>query len=276
MVPSSRVISAFIACLVLTPLGVAAQDDRLAPDPAHPFDPYALSPQQDDRSGEVITPRHRRFDLGPTVIGPGGVIPAQPELPRQAEAPKPKPKPQTPAERAEAIRKALAPRAPFAQSRKATLDTLYAKLAKASDVEEAKGIATLIGNIWIRTNSDTAALLMQRAMAASDRKDYPVALDLLDRIVALEPTWTEAWNKRASVRFAAGNLDGAMADVEHVLKLDPNHFAALEGMGMILQRTGMDKRALQVYRRALAIYPHQPAIEEIVKTLGLQVEGQGI
>ena len=67
-----------------------------------------------------------------------------------------------------------------------------------------------------------------------------------------------------------------MADVDHVLKLDPNHFAALNGLAMILQRTGFDKRALQVYRRELAIYPHQPDLEKVVEKLTLEVEGQGI
>ena len=67
-----------------------------------------------------------------------------------------------------------------------------------------------------------------------------------------------------------------MSDVEQVLKLEPNHFAALSGMAMILQRTGFDKRALQIYRRELTIYPHQPELEKLVEKLTLEVEGQGI
>ena len=73
-----------------------------------------------------------------------------------------------------------------------------------------------------------------------------------------------------------GDLDGAMADVDHVLKLEPRHFGALDGMATILQRTGFAKRALEVYRHALAIYPHQEAVEKIVEKLTLDVEGQGI
>ena len=48
------------------------------------------------------------------------------------------------------------------------------------------------------------------------------------------------------MRFAKGDLDGSMEDVEHVLKLEPKHFGAIEGMAMILQRTGFDKQALAV------------------------------
>ena len=214
---------------------------------------------------------------GGMVVGPGGVIPnpgMQPAPPRHAAVP-PK-KPPTPAERAEAIRKALTPRPPLAVARRKTLDDLYTKLARSSDTEEAKGIAGLIAAIWMRSGSDTANLLMQRAMESIQAKDLGVASEVLDKLVVLDPDWAEAWNKRATVRFMKGDLDGSMADVEHVLELEPKHFGALDGMAMILQRTGFDKQALEVYRRALAVYPHQPEVKETVDKLTLQVEGQGI
>ncbi len=188
----------------------------------------------------------------------------------------PPPPPQTPAERAAAIGRALAPRPPLAFVRKQTLDELYVKLAAADSEDEAKGLANLIGGIWLRSGSDTAGLLMTRALAAIEAKNYPLALQLLDSLVALQPSWPEAWNKRASVRYFAGDLDGSMADVDRVLKLEPRHFGALDGLGMILQRTGLSKRALEVYRRALVVYPHQPEVEKIVEKLTLEVEGQGI
>jgi tetratricopeptide (TPR) repeat protein len=170
----------------------------------------------------------------------------------------------------------LAPRPPVAEVRRHTLDDLYAKLATARDEDEAKGLASLIGGIWMRSDSDTANLLMQRASASIEAKDFPLALKLLDRLVELQPDWPEAWNKRASVRFFSGDLDGSMEDIGQVLKLEPRHFGALEGMAAILQRTGFEKRALEIYRRALAIYPHQAAVEKIVEKLTLDVEGQGI
>ena len=181
-------------------------------------------------------------NFGSTVIGPGGVINRLPPGGRQAE--KPKPKVMTPQEKTASIRKALMPKPPMAVARRQTLDDLYTKLSVAADADEAKGLASLIGTIWMRSGSDTANLLMQRAIEAIEKKDYPLALSVLDRIVALRPDWAEGWNKRASVRFFAGDLNGSMADVEHVLKLEPRHFGALEGMATILQKTGFDKRAL--------------------------------
>ncbi|MBE7220844.1 MAG: hypothetical protein INR64_20450, partial [Caulobacteraceae bacterium] len=160
--------------------------------------------------------------------------------------------------------------------RRRTLDNLYGKLAAAGDAAEAKGLAELIGAVWMRSSSDTANLLMQRAVVSMQAKDYAVASRVLDKLVLIQPGWAEAWNKRATLRFLRGDLDGSMGDVEHVLALEPNHFGALEGMAMILQRTGLDKQALEVWRRALKVYPHQPEVEQAVDKLTQQVEGQGI
>lgn len=211
---------------------------------------------------------------GGTVIGPGGMVKPDADAPRRAAAPKTPPL--TPEEKQARIRKALTPKPPLAVSRRRSLDALYVKLAGAKDEDEAKGLASLIAAIWLRSGSDTTDLLMGRADKAIADKKYELATKLLDRVVDLQPGFAEAWNRRATARYLAGDLDGAMADVDKVLKLEPNHFGALNGLAMILQRTGMDKRALQVYRRELAIYPHQPDVEKMVEKLTLDVEGQGI
>lgn len=211
---------------------------------------------------------------GGTVIGPGGMVKPGGEAPRREAAPKKRP--QTPEEKQAQIRKALAPKPPLAVSRRQSLDRLYVKLAGAKDEDEAKGIASLIGAIWQRSGSDTTDLLMARADKAIDGKNYDLAIRLLDRVVDLQPSFAEGWNRRASARYLAGDLNGAMADVDQVLKLEPNHFGALNGLALILQRTGLDKRALQVYRRELGVYPHQPQVEKVVEKLTLDVEGQGI
>ncbi len=250
-----------VAALTIAGLAPVARAD---PRVTHDGDGFPFFPPLPPGSG-----------FAPNLKGaPGGDVGLSPS--RRRDAAVPPAKPQTPAERAAAITKALAPRPPLAAVRKQTLDDLYGKLAAAQDEDEAKGLAGLIGAIWMRTTSDTAGLLMTRAMAATATNNYPLALQLLDQLVVIQPGWAEAWNKRATVRFFAGDLDGSMADVDRVLKLEPRHFGALDGLATILQRTGFPKRALEVYRRALAVYPHQPDVEKTAAKLTLEVEGQGI
>ena len=162
------------------------------------------------------------------------------------------------------------------KGRQKVLDDLFDRLAKAQDDREAKGVSGAIERVWMHSGSDTADLLMGRAMQALQRKDYALSQELLNAVVEIEPDWAEAWNKRATVRYLADDAMGSMQDIARVLKLEPRHFGALSGMGFILQRSGFDKRALEAFRKALEISPQQEEIRRLVEKLTLSVEGQGI
>ncbi len=156
------------------------------------------------------------------------------------------------------------------------LDRLFARLAKAGDADEAAGIAGVIERLWMQSGSDTADLLMARAMEAAQASHRDVALSLLDKVVVLDPGWAEAWNKRATLRFLDDDDSGAMEDIDHTLALEPRHFGALSGMGFILKRNGLEKGALTALRKAQTIYPESPDIKKAVDDLVPDVEGRDL
>lgn len=158
----------------------------------------------------------------------------------------------------------------------ARLDDLFGRLAHAEDSDEADGLAHAIERVWLQSGSDTADLLMVRAVAALGKGESKVASDLLDKIIVVDPGWVEAWNKRATLRFLDGDDVGAMEDVAQVLSREPRHFGALSGMAVILHRNGMDKQALDLTRRTEAIYPHNAELEKLETELKLKVEGRDI
>jgi tetratricopeptide (TPR) repeat protein len=265
---------------VLAPAAVAQSDDPRARSPA--FADPATPGVTDGPQGQIL----QIPGLPPIRITPGGHVvgPSGPIAPNEArrdprnaqkQAAVPAPK-LSPEERAAAIKKALEAKPTPAVVRAQALDVLFKRLAAASDSDEAKGIAATIEHIWLRTDSDTAELLMERALTAMAAKQYPVATSLLDKVIALQPGWGEPWNKRATVRYLTGDIDGSMADVGEVLKREPRHFGALVGMGLLLQHVGLDKQALDVLRRALAIYPSQPDVAKLVDKLSLEVEGRDL
>jgi tetratricopeptide (TPR) repeat protein len=174
------------------------------------------------------------------------------------------------------LKEALAPKPPPEAVRKQMLDVLFERLRKAGYPEDAQRIATSIQRIWLQSHSDTANLLMQRATASVQAGQFPLALSLYDKLVGLEPGWAEAWNQRAVTRFLTGDTDGAMADIGQVMKLEPRHFGALAGMGMILQGAGLDKGALEIFNKVLGIYPLDPDVQKLVEKLTLEVEGRDI
>src|ERR1700751_2628698 len=156
------------------------------------------------------------------------------------------------------------------------LDFLFGALKAAPDEASAKHVEARIWAIWLQTPSDTAALLMMRAKAAMDAQQTEVALKLLDAVVKLRPDYTEAWNRRATLYYLKNDYVNSLADIEQVLIREPRHFGALAGLGMIMQDIGDDKRALEAFRKALAINPHLEKVPELVKTLSEKVEGRDI
>ena len=180
------------------------------------------------------------------------------------------------AARAEALKRAMAPQPTHAALCAEALDTLFKKLAAARDADEADGIAAAIEHVWSQSDSDTATLLMDRALAAQQGGHLPLSLALLDKVVALEPGWAEAWDKRAGTRLLGGDLSGAADDFQHVLKLEPRQFSALVALGFILEKQGFDRRALEAFRKALALNPQQPEIQSIVEKLRTEIEGRDI
>jgi tetratricopeptide (TPR) repeat protein len=162
------------------------------------------------------------------------------------------------------------------KSRSALLDELFARLKSARDPDESEGIAGAIERVWLHSGSDTADLLMGRALEALTTQDTGLCLEILGKVVQIDPDWAEGWDKRASVRFFADDYDGAMEDFAHVLALEPRHFGALAGMGFVLEKSKLHKEALRVFRRALEIYPQQDEIRKMVDKLTVEVEGQDI
>jgi tetratricopeptide (TPR) repeat protein len=156
------------------------------------------------------------------------------------------------------------------------LEFLFGALKAAPDEASAKHVEARIWAIWLQTPSDTVALLMTRAKAAMDAQNSDVALKLLDAVVRLRPDYVEGWNRRATLYYLRNDYTRSLEDIEQVLAREPRHFGALAGLGMIMQDLGDDKRALDAFRRALAVNPHIDKVPELVKTLAEKVEGRDI
>ncbi len=156
------------------------------------------------------------------------------------------------------------------------LDFLFGALKLAPDETTAKAIEERIWTVWTASRSDTANLLMMRVKTAIEAKDLDLAVTLLDGIVKIRPDYIEGWNRRATIFYMKKDYGRAIADIRQVLKREPRHFGALAGLGLILQDIGDDKQALEVYRRALEVYPRMERIPDVVKTLQEKIEGRDI
>jgi tetratricopeptide (TPR) repeat protein len=152
------------------------------------------------------------------------------------------------------------PAAATGTDRAAQLDTLFAKLKVAPNVEEGRAIERDIVHLWLESGDAEVDRLMGYAIAAMNVDSYTLALNYLDTIVVTKPDYAEGWNKRATVYYLMDRFDESIADIERTLALEPRHFGALAGLGMIMVKLGDKERAIEAFKAALDIDPN---LEEV-------------
>lgn len=129
---------------------------------------------------------------------------------------------------------------------------------------------------WSISGSATADYLLRRGRAAMEAEDYDAAYDHLTALVDHAPEFAEGWNARATLFFDQQMYGPAIADLQRTLALEPRHFGALAGMGIMLEDMGNADGALAAYEAAHAIHPNQPDITRLLEELRVQFEGEAL
>ncbi|MGB4828542.1 MAG: tetratricopeptide repeat protein [Paracoccaceae bacterium] len=167
---------------------------------------------------------------------------------------------------------ALAATAVFAEDA-AKLDDLFTRL-KTADAAEAGRIEAEIELEWSKSGSPTMDLLYKRGEDALAVGNTTAAIEHFTALLDQDPDFTEGWNARATAYYTAGEIGPSLADIAHVLQVNPRHFGAMAGLALILEETGKPDQALQVYRAAQAIHPHLQVVNEAIERLEKTLEGQ--
>lgn len=156
------------------------------------------------------------------------------------------------------------------------LDSLFAKLHEDIEPHGARMVEQMIWGVWLESDSDTVNLLMQRGVKAMHDRRFEVALEMFSTIIELQPRFAEGWNKRATLYYLMGRFEDSISDVEKTLELEPRHFGALSGLGLIYTQLEDEEQALKAYEQALAVNPHLPNAKIEVKRLKKRVRGNRI
>jgi tetratricopeptide (TPR) repeat protein len=94
--------------------------------------------------------------------------------------------------------------------------------------------------------------------------------------VRLDPNFAEGWNKRATVYYMMGDFDASVADIQKTLTLEPRHFGALSGLGLIYDALDKPAAAVKVWQKALEINPHMQSIRHRIEEIQAEEKGKGI
>ena len=137
----------------------------------------------------------------------------------------------------------------------ASLDQLFTRLKHAKDNGEARKWVNLIWQEWFKTDNADAKRLMARAQFARRANLREEALKALNMIVQIAPDYVEGWNQRATIYFMLGRDAESVADIRKVLQLEPRHFGALAGLGLIHMRAENWQSAIASFERAQELHP---------------------
>jgi tetratricopeptide (TPR) repeat protein len=147
------------------------------------------------------------------------------------------------------------------------LDALFVRLLEAPGPGEAQRIEGLIWQIWAQSDDGAVRGLMEAGVDAMSRGDYRHALSKFDQMVLIAPDFAEAWNKRATAWFIVGDMRKSLADCDEVMKRNPQHFGALSGYGQIYINLEEHEKAIEYFKRALAVNPNLTELETVIQRL---------
>ena len=135
------------------------------------------------------------------------------------------------------------------------LNNLFKKLNETENQDEIRDLISDIWNIWYEVDDPKVIEYFEKGIQAMNLRNYPLAIRFFNNPIEEDPNFAEGWNKRATVHFMLGNFDESMNDIIKTLELEPRHFGALDGMGLIFIHQGQFQEAIEVYDKMLEIFP---------------------
>ena len=135
------------------------------------------------------------------------------------------------------------------------LNNLFKQLNQTENQDEIRDLIENIWDIWYEVDDPKVIEYFEKGIQAMRIRNYPLAVRFFNDLIKEEPNFAEAWNKRATVYFMMGDFDKSMQDIIKTLELEPRHFGALDGMGLIFIHQGQYQEAIDVYDKMLEIFP---------------------
>lgn len=134
------------------------------------------------------------------------------------------------------------------------LDTLFSKL-HSEDQGVQIAAEGRIWEIWFDSGDDTINALMNNGREAAQLGQYEIAEAYFAQVIEQAPEYSEGWNRRATIRYFTRDYKGSLADIQQTIKLEPRHFGAIWGLGMILGSQHRYADAIVAFKRLLEIKP---------------------
>ena len=167
-----------------------------------------------------------------------------------------------------------------AEERKSELDNLFNQL-KNSQTTQAIEVENKIWKIWESHPSNDRrgyrlTVLLGQGSLLINRRELNKAYKIFTQIIAADPNWSEAWNKRALVLYLMKQYQSSLDDISITLSLEPRHFGALSGRALNYIELNQYEKAIKSYKAAQKIYPAMGAAKKMIPQLQKLIKDQAV
>ena len=168
-----------------------------------------------------------------------------------------------------------------AEERNNKLDKLFTKLKNTKELSAAQVIEKEIWEIWrIHPSDDRRGFRLTELLTQGTRLmnmgELSKAYKIFTQIIAVEPDWAEAWNKRATTLYLMDEYQSSLDDIKITLALEPRHFGATSGQALNYIELNQYEKAIKSYKDVQKIYPIMdgakkmiPELQELIKDLAI-------
>jgi len=168
-----------------------------------------------------------------------------------------------------------------AEERSNKLDKLFTELKNTKDLPTAQIVEKKIWKIWMIHPSDNRrgfrlTELLTQGSRLMNMGELSKAYELFTTIIATEPDWSEAWNKRATVLYLMNRYQSSLDDIKITLALEPRHFGALSGQALNYIELKQYEKAIQSYKTAQKIYPLLDSAKKMIPKLQDLINDQAV
>jgi tetratricopeptide (TPR) repeat protein len=110
--------------------------------------------------------------------------------------------------------------------------------------------------VWYLEGGSEAFQMTQVILDTSKRNQHSAALLVADNLIKKYPRFAEGWNRRAVLFWETGQYEKSISDGQRVVRLNPDHFPAWEGLGLCQFYVGDLEAACSSLRQAIKINPY--------------------
>ncbi|HJQ60722.1 MAG TPA: tetratricopeptide repeat protein [Vineibacter sp.] len=147
------------------------------------------------------------------------------------------------------------------------LEGLFARLKTVTDPLQVRILLQAIWETWTTAGDAALDSLMARGLGQMQSRDLEGAVATFTALIEKAPDFAEAWNKRATVHWMLGNHDASVADIQKTVALEPRHFGAWSGLGMIFEERERFEEAIRAYEECLKHNPHAEGLRGHIEAL---------